>query len=86
MGSLRVKAWAALLGGALVLVVAGPAGAAQSPNENATCLGKVFQAQAVEAPRTVSNRILEIRKYYLEGTPFGQALKPLSHDVAEGCP
>jgi hypothetical protein len=72
--------------GALIVGGAGPAGAAQSPNDNATCLGKVFQAQAVDEPRTVSNRILEIREFYLEGTPFGQALKPLAHDTAEGCP
>ena len=76
----------AALTGTVIVGAAGTAGAAQSPNENATCLGKVFQAQAVEAPRTVSNRILEIREFFLEGTPFGQSLKPLAHDIAEGCP
>lgn len=67
--------------GALLLLTAGPAVAAQVPDEHATCLGEVFQAQAVAAPRTVSDRIHEIRELYLDGTPFGQALRPLAHDM-----
>jgi hypothetical protein len=65
----------------VLFLTAGPAAAAQAPNENAPCLATVFQAQAVAAPQTVSNRILEIRDLYLDGTPFGQVLQPLSHDM-----
>lgn len=62
----------------VVLLTGGPASADQGPNEHAPCLARVFQAQAVEAPQTVSNRILEIRELYLEGAAFGQVLKPLT--------
>jgi hypothetical protein len=66
--------------GAVLFLTTGPAAAAQAPNESAPCLATLFQAQAVAAPQTVSNRILEIRDLYLDGTPFGQVLQPLSHD------
>ena len=78
MRSVSVKVCVAAMATGLVLGAAGPASASQSPNENASCLGTVFQAQAVDEPRTVSNRIHEIRELYLDGTPFGQALKPLA--------
>ena len=39
------------------LGVAGPAAAEQQPNGEASCLATTFQAQAVDEPRTVSNRI-----------------------------
>ena len=78
--TIRTVATAAVAG-ALLLPSAGPAVAAQAPNEHATCLAAVFQAQAVAAPRTVSDRILEIRELYLDGSPFGQALQPLAHDM-----
>jgi hypothetical protein len=68
---------------AVLVVTAGPAGAAGTPDANATCLAEVFQAQAVSAPRTVSNRILEIRELYLQGAAFGQVLQPLAHDLCE---
>ena len=61
-----------------VVAVGGPAVAAGAPSQQAPCLAEVFQAQAVSSPQTVSNRILEIREFYLEGAPFGQALKPLT--------
>ena len=67
----------------LVLLAAGPASAAGQPNEHATCLGEVFQAQAVSGPQTVSNRIHEIRELYLGDGQFGQALQPLAHDMCE---
>jgi hypothetical protein len=44
----------------------------------------VFQSQAVSAPQTVSNRILEIRDLHLQGAPFGQVLKPLAQGPCEG--
>ena len=69
------------IAGALLLLTAGTAAAAQEPNEHATCLAVVFQAQAVSAPRTVSDRILEIRDLYLDGASFGQVLQPLAHDM-----
>lgn len=78
MRSHKVTISVALITSGLVLAGAATAHAAQSPNENASCLGVVFQAQAVDEPRTVSNRIHEIREFFLDGTPFGQALKPLA--------
>lgn len=81
MRSTIVRASTAVAAAALVLLPAGPAVAAQQPNDQATCLAAVFQAQAVDAPRTVSDRILEIRALYLQGSPFGQALKPLALDL-----
>lgn len=78
MRSLRMSMAAVAAAGGLVLAAGGPAGAAQAPNESAPCLAQVFQAQAVSAPQTVSDRILEIRELYLEGSPFGQVLKPLT--------
>ena len=63
----------------LVIVLGGPAASASgTPNENSSCLAKTFQAQAVEAPQTVSDRIKEIREYFLGDTPFGQVLFPLA--------
>jgi hypothetical protein len=44
----------------------------------------VFQPQAVSAPQTVSNRILEIRDLHLHGAPFGQVVKPLAQGPCEG--
>lgn len=72
---------------ATVVVVgsAGPAAAAQEPNGQASCLATVFQAQAVAAPQTVSDRILEIREFMLQGAPFGQVLKPLAIKAFEFC-
>jgi len=63
---------------ATILLQGGPAAAGQQPDQHAPCLAHVFQAQAVAAPQTVSDRILEIRELYLEGNPFGLALKPLA--------
>jgi hypothetical protein len=76
----RIAVSAGVAGAALFLT-AGPAAAAQAPNGNAPCLATVFQAQAVAAPQTVSNRILEIRELYLDGAAFGQVLQPLAHDM-----
>lgn len=74
-----IRTATALTAAGLVLVLGGPAAsAAGSPNENSSCLAKTFQAQAVEAPQTVSNRIKEIREYFLGDTPFGQVLFPLA--------
>lgn len=73
-------------GVAVVLALSSPASASQQPNQQASCLAKIFQAQAVDQPRTVSNRILEIREYDLQGDPFGQALKPLAHGTFAFCP
>jgi hypothetical protein len=79
----------AVAAAALALAVAAPAAsAAGAPNENSSCLAKVFQAQAVDAPRTVSDRIKEIREFFLGDTPFGQVLYPLAQvknceDLAE---
>ncbi|HSK27153.1 MAG TPA: hypothetical protein VK894_09615 [Jiangellales bacterium] len=72
--------------GALVLGMAGTAAAAQQPSGQGSCLAKIFQAQAVDAPRTVSDRILFIRDFELHGDPFGQALKPLARGTFEYCP
>lgn len=68
----------AVTAGAAVLAAGGPAAAAGAPSPQAPCLAHVFQAQAVSAPQTVSDRILEIRELYLDGAPFGQVLKPLA--------
>ena len=74
-----VKTSAAAAVGALVLLAGAPAAsAAGAPNDRSSCLAKVFQAQAVEAPQTVSNRIKEIRELFLGDTPFGQVLYPLA--------
>jgi hypothetical protein len=70
--------------GLLAFVVATPSAHAAGPNDRASCLGKVFQAQAVEAPQTVSDRIHLIRENFLGGTPFGQALLPLAQNST--CP
>ena len=70
--------------GVLALVIASPAAQAAGPNERASCLGKVFQAQAVEAPQTVSNRIHFIREFFLGDTPFGEVLRPLAQNST--CP
>ena len=78
MRTSTLRAATAGVAGALLLLAAGQAPAAAAPDGHAPCLATVFQAQAVEAPRTVSNRILEIRDLYLEGDPFGQVLKPLT--------
>lgn len=76
----------AVAAGALVLVLGSPAATAApgTPNENSSCLAKIFQAQAVEAPQTVSNRIKEIRENFLGDGQFGQALQPLAHNKV--CP
>ena len=81
MGTFTRIAASAGVVGAVFFLTAGPAAAAQAPNENAPCLATVFQAQAVAAPQTVSNRILEIRELYLDGAAFGQVLQPLAHDM-----
>jgi hypothetical protein len=85
--SSTLKSSAAAAAGALVLVVGAPGASAApgAPNENSSCLAKIFQAQAVAAPQTVSNRIKEIREFFLGDTPFGQVLHPLAQvkDCAE---
>ena len=81
MRSLVLRSAVAGLAGGLLLLTGGPAVAAGAPNDQAPCLPHVFQAQAVEAPQTVSDRILEIRELYLEGAPFGQVLKPLTRST-----
>ena len=79
MQRIGIRTATALTAAGLVLVLGGPAAsAAGSPNENSSCLAKTFQAQAVEAPQTVSNRIKEIRELFLGDTPFGQVLFPLA--------
>lgn len=86
MRSITLTMSALAVGGTLVLGMAEPAAAAQEPDEQASCLAKVFQAQAVDEPRTVSNRILEIREFLLQGDQFGQVLKPLAQGTFEHCP
>ena len=81
MRSIILRAATAGLAGTLVLLAAGSASAAQEPNEHATCLAEVFQAQAVAAPQTVSDRILFIRDVLLGDDQFGQVLQPLAHDM-----
>lgn len=81
MRSLTHTAAAAGIAGAVLFLTAGPAAAAQEPNEHAPCLATVFQAQAVAAPQTVSNKILEIREFLLGDDQFGQVLQPLAHDM-----
>jgi hypothetical protein len=66
--------------GALTLVMAGQAAAAQAPNDRASCLAQVFQSQAVGEPGEVADRILFIREVELQGDSFGQVLKPLAQD------
>ena len=79
MQRIGIRTATALTAAGLVIVLGGPAAsAAGSPNENSSCLAKTFQAQAVEAPQTVSNRIKEIRELFLGDTPFGQVLFPLA--------
>lgn len=80
MQRIGIRTATALAAAGLVIVLGGPAAsAAGSPNENSSCLAKTFQAQAVEAPQTVSNRIKEIREFLLGDWQFGQALQPLAH-------
>jgi hypothetical protein len=81
MRSFTLRAATAGIAGTLVFLTAGPASAAQEPNEHAPCLATVFQAQAVAAPRTVSDRILFIREVLLGDAQFGQVLQPLAHDM-----
>lgn len=86
MQRIGIRTATALAAAGLVIVLGGPAASAVgSPNENSSCLAKTFQAQAVEAPQTVSNRIKEIRELFLGDTPFGQVLFPLAQvkDCAE---
>lgn len=78
MRTSAISVAAAVAAGAAVLVAGGPAAAAGAPSPQAPCLAQVFQAQAVAAPQTVSDRILEIRELYLDGAPFGQVLTPLA--------
>ena len=86
MRSTILRAATAGVAGTLVLLTAGSAwawkaSAAQEPNGHATCLANVFQAQAVAAPQTVSDRILFIRDVLLGDDQFGQVLQPLAHDM-----
>ena len=74
----RSVAVIAAVTGTLTLLTVAPAAAAGQPDDHAPCLAAVFQAQAVAAPRTVSDRIHVIRTEWLQGLPFGQALKPLA--------
>lgn len=83
MRSFTVRMSTSAAAGALLLAVAGPAAAAEGPNDSASCLAQVFQAQAVDGPRTVSDRILFIREFLLQGDQFGQVLKPLAQS---NCP
>jgi hypothetical protein len=84
MQSIARRTSTAAAAGFLAFVVTTPAANAAGPNERASCLGKVFQAQAVEAPQTVSDRIHFIRANFLGETPFGQVLLPLAHNST--CP
>jgi hypothetical protein len=84
MQSIARRTSTAAAAGVLAFVVATPVASAEGPNEPASCLAKVFQAQAVEAPQTVSDRILFIRENFLGDTPFGQVLLPLAHNST--CP
>jgi hypothetical protein len=84
MQSIARSTSTAAAAGLLAFVVATPTANAEGPNEMASCLGKVFQAQAVEAPRTVSDRIHFIRENFLGDTPFGQVLLPLAQNST--CP
>ncbi len=87
MSSLILRKSTAVTAGVLLLAVTGAAdSAAQEPSGHASCLATVFQSQAVDEPRTVSNRILEIREFFLQGDQFGQVLKPLAQGTAEFCP
>ena len=78
MRALMIGLMTTVAAGATVMAVGSPAAAAGAPSQQAPCLAHVFQAQAVSAPQTVSDRILEIRELYLDGAPFGQVLKPLA--------
>ncbi|GAA1478474.1 hypothetical protein GCM10009623_29200 [Nocardioides aestuarii] len=80
MHTTLLRAAAAAGAAALLVLTPGPASAAGEPADEASCLARVFQAQAVEAPRTVAARILEIREFYLGDDAFGQVLQPLAHD------
>ena len=84
MRALKLGTAATVAAAGSILALGGPAAAAGSPDEQAPCLAHVFQSQAVSAPQTVSNRILEIRDLYLQGAPFGQVLKPLAQGPCEG--
>ena len=87
MTSLTLRVTSAAAGGVLLLGLTGPAAAAApEPSSEASCLAKIFQAQAVDEPQTVSNRILEIREYLLGDDQFGQVLKPLALGTFEFCP
>jgi hypothetical protein len=84
MRSLTRNAAAAGIVGGLLLLSAGPAAAAGAPaagpgapDDRAVCLATVFQAQAVAGPRTVSDRILEIKEFLLGDDQFGQAIQVL---------
>lgn len=86
MRSLTMKLCVTAAAGAMLVATAAPAGAAQEPDESSSCLAKIFQSQAVSAPQTVSDRILFIRDYELQGDRFGQVLKPLAMGTFEFCP
>ena len=86
MRSSTLRMSTAAAAGVLLLAVAGPAATAQEPNDQGSCLAKIFQAQAVSEPQTVSNRILEIREFLLQGDRFGHVLQPLAHGTFEYCP
>ena len=66
---------------AIALLAGSPSASAApgSPNGSSSCLAKIFQAQAVAAPQTVSDRIAFIREYLLGDWQFGQALQSLAH-------
>lgn len=72
------RAAAAVVAAGLLVGAAAPASAAGRPAPEASCLAVVFQAQAVAGPRTVSDRIAEIRDLFLGDTPFGTVLAPLA--------
>ena len=85
MRSLTMMLCTTAAAGVMLVGTGGPAGAALEPDERSSCLAKIFQPQAVDEPQTVSDRILFIRDYELQGDRFGQVLKPLAMGTFEFC-
>ena len=84
MRALKLGTAATVAAAGSILALGGPAAAAGAPDEQAPCLAHVFQSQAVSAPQTVSNRILEIRdEAWEDGTSCaGLVLDPTLVPVA----
>jgi hypothetical protein len=74
----RTRTSAALAATALALVLGAPGASAVpgAPNENSSCMAKVTQPQAVDAPRTVSDKIHWIQDL-IGDYPLGQVLSTL---------